>query len=142
MTLDEDHEDLCDYLMSDTAICEAPRVALAPGLPYHIGFRSKTLSRAGPPTLKQILALDDEQFRRFIQNGCQFHGEKRTSESAAALRDSDVSALRARVKTLEDLVHHTLRAQLSTLVTMAPTGSAKNVQGVGGPVRGLDIEPR
>ena len=141
MTWQDGEPDLCDYTMSDTAICEARRVGLSPGLPYGIGFRRSTLPRHGRPTLKRILALDDEQFRRFIQNDCQFHGENRPSEDIAAFLEGNVSALLDRVEKLEAVVR-TLGQQAAAPAGISPIGRAKTVQGVCGPVRGLDIEPR
>jgi hypothetical protein len=129
-------QDLCDYPMSDTAICEARRVGLAPGLPYSIGWHRKAPPQTGRPSLKAINALPDEQFRKFIQNGCKFPGEERPDESASALK-----ALRTRLEITEAVVR-TLQRQVSVLAGLARTHSAKTVQGACGPVRGLDIEPR
>lgn len=128
-------QDLCDYQMSDTAICEARRVGLAPGLPYLIGFRNRPQApdRGRSRDLKDILALGDEAFRRYLQRAAR---HEQTEIDSLTLQ-----ALQAKVLALETVVR-VLQSQLSALAAWEPRIGAKHVQGVCGPVRGLDIEPR
>lgn len=61
-------EDDFDYVMSDTFISETRRVS------YRTGFRPHKLQERLTP--KQALALSDEEFRRYVQNGCQLPADR------------------------------------------------------------------
>lgn len=99
-------DDLCDYPMSDTAICEARLVGLAPGLPYRLGFRRQRPIAQRRPSLKRILALDDEDFRRFIKNGCQLPGENQDIEVELARLNSELEALQFAIVALSGRMEH------------------------------------
>ena len=149
MTWQDGEPDLCDYTMSDTAICEARRVGLSPGLPYGIGFRRSTLPRHGRPTLRGINALPDEQFRKFIQNGCKFPSEARAMESPAWPLQSDarmLQALQAEMRTLHAAVR-LLEARVADLTrsrppSVAPTPQDNRPMAQAGHLRGLDVDAR
>ena len=142
-------QDLCDYSMSDLAICEARRVGLSPGLPYGIGFRRSTLPRHGRPTLREINALPDEQFRKFIQNGCKFPSEARAMESPSWSLQSDarmLQALQTEMATLQAYVR-SLTARVEELTrgqhpSVAPTRQRNRPLDPSGQIRGLDVDAR
>ena len=75
---DSPGQDLCDYPMSDTAMCEARRVGLSPGLPYRRGYRSRPRpsDRRTRADLKEILDLNDAEFHRYIQRGCRMEQDE------------------------------------------------------------------
>jgi|CXWL01.1.fsa_nt_gi hypothetical protein len=93
--------DLCDYPMSDTAICEARRVGLSPGLPYRRGFRdrSRLPSWETRPTFKEILALSESDFRRYLQCSALYEDDFVTDP-----HDSLLEELRRSIRSLEQQV--------------------------------------
>ena len=69
-------EDLCDHGTRDTAICEA-RLAVR------------------RPSLKKILNLNDENFRRFVQNGCRWPDENQDIDAELARLKYELVELRS-----------------------------------------------
>lgn len=63
MASDDQQQDGCDYSMSDTFVSETRT------RPYRIGFRSRRYSVR--PSIKQVLALPDREFNRYLRNGCR-----------------------------------------------------------------------
>jgi hypothetical protein len=56
-------DDLFDYTMSDAFVSETrPH-------PYRTGFRSRRYPAR--PSIKQLLALPDREFNRYLRNGCR-----------------------------------------------------------------------
>lgn len=63
MASDHQQDDVFDYVMSDTFVSETRTH------PYRIGFRSRRYSTR--PSIKQLLALPDREFGRYLRNGCR-----------------------------------------------------------------------
>lgn len=63
MNSDNQEDDGYDYVMSDTFVSETrPH-------PYRIGCRTRRYSTR--PSIKQLLALPDREFDRYLRNGCR-----------------------------------------------------------------------
>lgn len=60
---DEQHADVFDYPMSDMFVSETRQ------RPYQVGFRSRRCSAR--PSIKELLALPDREFNRYVRNGCR-----------------------------------------------------------------------
>lgn len=63
MSSDERQDDIFDYPMGDTFVSETRR------RPYRIGFRFRRYPAR--PSIKQLLALPDREFDRYLRNGCR-----------------------------------------------------------------------
>ena len=127
-------QDLCDYPMSDTAICEARRVGLSPGLPYRRGYRSRPRpsDRRRRADLKEILALNDADFRRYIQRGSRLEQDEPTD-----LRHI-IEQLQETVQILDARVL-ALAGTMSSHATPTPQTEATTPAR---PARGLDVIAR
>ena len=125
-------QDPCDY-PSEMAICEARRVGLSPGLPYRRGYRSRprlsdSRTRAD---LKEILALNDEDFRHYIQRGCRMERDEFTDlrDTIEKLQET-VRSLVARIQALPLCPPHEIQTPHARQIS--PAGHA----------RGLDVPAR
>jgi hypothetical protein len=123
-------DDMCDFTMSDLAICEARRVGISPGLPYRTGFRVAR-RQWGPLTLKQINGLNDVDFYARIRRGSRLEPRPMSQRETIAQLEEAVRILEARVTALTrlSLCSGTLAPQPELV-----TGASH--------VRGLNVSPR
>ena len=126
----DSQDDLCDFTMSDLALNEARRVGSSPGQSYEIGLRRRWRPWARRPALKEILRLSDEDFRRFIQNGCQVQHDQTDLED-------ELCRLHVQLEELKEIVGAVVRRMNGPPPTRSqPETPATRT------AKGLDVNPR
>lgn len=115
MSSHERQDDIFDYPMGDTFVSETRHRS------YRIGYRSRRYSAR--PSIKQLLALPDREFDRYLRNGCRM---------PHALLDFREELFDIRCQL------HVLQSQVRALTS--PNGKAASVSPV--ERKGLDVERR
>jgi len=124
----DSQDDLCDFTMSDLALNEARRVGSSPGQSYKIGLRRRWRPWARRPALKEILRLSDEDFRRFIQNGCNSQHDELELEAELLRLQGEIDHLKALLKASSGRPNSSRGSQPQTPTHHTP--------------KGLDVPPR
>ncbi|MBX9658574.1 MAG: hypothetical protein K2X00_08395 [Nitrospiraceae bacterium] len=137
--MSDEQKDVFDYSMSDDFVSETRLV------PYRTGFRSRHCG--GKLPLGKVNALNDRDFKRYIQNGCRFlDPEQDLRVQLAEQREASCEQSR-QIKQLQEAVRRT-QIQIDQLRSLLPKAlqapvSDPSTAGAGShPVRGLNVAKR
>ncbi|MCS6285203.1 MAG: hypothetical protein H8K08_07220 [Nitrospira sp.] len=132
-------EDVFDYSMSDDFVSETRRV------PYRTGFRSRQCK--GKLPLSAANKLSDRDFKRYIQNGCQFPDREQSLRDLLAGQREAGRVQALQIKQLQE-ADRRMQLQIDQLRALLPKTlqapvQDSNADGTGAQsVRGLDVTKR
>lgn len=134
-----DPEDVFDYSMSDDFVSETRRV------PYRTGFRARHCR--GNLPLAVANRLSDRDFKRYIENGCQFHDPELDLRNTLAEQREAARVQAVQIKQLQE-ADRLKQLQIERLLSLLPKAlqaavSGSSTEGAGThSVRGLDVAKR